>query len=227
MGYNDDAPAIVNANEPHMACLLLLDTSSSMHGEAIESLNAGINKFKEEVCKDERTRNIVDIAIVEFNTNVKVVQTWTPIEYMEPVNLQANGGTDMVRGLREAIDMVRERSRFYLQATGTVPYKPWIVMITDGYPNESIDNIAEEIAELDEKGKLRLWSLAVENADTKILNKLCGGKRVLKLQGKDFTEFFDWIHKSARSISQSAPGEKAQGVPLPDTVDKAIDDDWM
>lgn len=218
---------IVNANEPHMACLLLVDTSGSMYGDAINSLNEGINKFKEDVCKDERTKKIVDIAIVEFNTNVRVVQNWTPIEYMESINMTANGGTDMIGGLKTAIEMVRERSKFYLQETGTVPYKPWIVMITDGYPNESIDNVADEIAELDSKGKLRLWSLAVEGADTKILNKLCGGKRVLKLQGKDFTEFFDWIHKSARSISQSAPGEKAQGVPLPATVDKAIDDDWM
>lgn len=28
--FNDDVPMIVNASEPHMACLLLLDTSGSM-----------------------------------------------------------------------------------------------------------------------------------------------------------------------------------------------------
>lgn len=27
MGFNDELPTIVSANEPHMACLLLLDTS--------------------------------------------------------------------------------------------------------------------------------------------------------------------------------------------------------
>ena len=216
MGYNDDAPMIVNANESHMACLLLVDTSGSMSGDAINSLNEGINRFKEDVCKDERTKNILDVAIVEFNSTVRVVQNWCPIEYMEPTNLIASGGTDMEGGLRLAIDMVRERSRFYLFETGTTPYKPWIILITDGYPNGSIDDIAAEIADLDLKGKLHLWSLAVEGADTSVLNKLCGGKRALKLKGKDFTEFFNWVNMSMRSVSQSAPGEKARGVDLPD-----------
>lgn len=194
---------------------------------AIDSLNQGINRFKEDVCKDERTKNILDVAIVEFNTDIHIVQNWCPIQYMEPITLEANGGTNMERGLRVAIEMVRERSRFYLHETGTVPYKPWIILITDGYPNGSIDSIAQEIAELDENGKLHLWSLAVEGADTSILNKLCGGKRALKLNGKDFTGFFNWVNMRMRSVSQSVPGEKPRGVTLPESVDKNIDDDWM
>jgi len=165
MGFNDETPTIISANEPHMACLFLLDTSGSMSGDAINSLNEGINRFKEDVCKDERTKNILDVAIVEFNSTVKLVQPWKPVEQMEFVNLTAGGGTDMEGGLRLAIDMVRERSHFYYEFTGTTPYKPWIVMITDGYPNSAIDEIAAEIADLDEKGKLHLWSLAVEGAE--------------------------------------------------------------
>ena len=226
MGFNDETPTIISANEPHMACLFLLDTSGSMSGDAINSLNEGINRFKEDFCKDERTKNILYVAIVEFNSTVKLVQPWKPVEQMEFVNLTAGGGTDMEGGLRLAIDMVRERSHFYYDFTGTTPYKPWIVMITDGYPNSAIDEIAAEIADLDEKGKLHLWSLAVEGADRSMLNKLCGGKRSLVLKGKDFTEFFDWMTKSMSSVSQSSPGEKPKGVLLPKTVDKNTDD-WM
>lgn len=120
MGYNDNIPAIVSASESHMACLLLVDTSGSMSGEAIDSLNKGLNKFKEDVCKDERTKAILDVAIVQFNSSVSVVQPWCPVQYMEPVNLIAGGGTDMEGGLRTAIDMVRERSRFYIEVTGSV-----------------------------------------------------------------------------------------------------------
>ncbi len=226
MAYNDNIPTIVSANEPHMACLLLVDTSGSMYGERIGSVNEGINRFKEDVCKDEKTRSILDIAIVAFNSQVEVIQNWCPISYMEPVQLNADGGTDMEGGLRVAIDMVRERSRFYYTETGTTPYKPWIVMITDGYPNGSIDSIADEIADLDANGKLHLWTLAVEGADTRILNKLCGGKRALILHGYDFTGFFDWLNKSMRSVSVSAPGEKPKGIALPDNIDKNTDD-WM
>lgn len=222
----DDNPAIINPNESHMACMLLVDTSGSMSGEAIESLNEGLNNFKRDVIKDKRTEAILDVAIVEFNSTVRVVQPWCPISNMEPVKLTAGGGTAMEEGLRMAIDIVKERSKFYLEATGTVPYKPWIIMITDGYPNGSIDEIAKEIADLDEKGKLHLWSLAVRGADNAMLNKLCGGKRALKLNGTDFSGFFDWVNKSMRSVSQSVPGTKAKGVDLPENVDKNTDD-WM
>ena len=208
-----------------MACLFLLDTSSSMAGEPVEELMAGLNRFKNEVLEDRRTRDILDVAIVEFNTTVRVVQDFVPIEYMEPVSLSARGGTDMNGGLRTAIDMIVERGRFY-RRTGTQPYCPWIVMITDGYPNDSIDAVAE-IQSLDQQDKLRLWSLAVKGADTDLLLKLGHGKRVLALEGYDFTGFFDWVNKSMRSISVSSPGEKARGQELPDNVDKVVDDSWM
>lgn len=225
-GFFDDAPPIVNGNEPHMACLFLLDTSGSMAGEPVEELMAGLNRFKNEVLEDRRTRGILDVAIVEFNSTVRVVQDFVPIEYMKPVSLSARGGTDMNGGLRTAIDMTVERGRFY-RRTGTQPYCPWIVMITDGYPNDSIDAVAEEIQSLDQQDKLRLWSLAVKGADTDLLLKLGHGKRVLALEGYDFTGFFDWVNKSMRSISVSSPGEKARGQELPDNVDKVVDDSWM
>lgn len=225
-GFDDFAPQIVNASEPHMACLFLLDTSGSMQGEPIDELVSALNRFKIEVCEDKTTRDVLDVAIVEFNSTVNVVQEFVPIEYMEPVSLMARGGTDMNGGLRTAIDMIIERGRFY-RRSGTQPYCPWIVMITDGYPNDSIDNVAEEILSLDQQDKLRLWSLAVKGADTKLLNKLGHGKRVLELEGYDFSKFFDWVNKSMRSISVSSPGEKARGQELPDNVNKAIDDDWM
>lgn len=224
--FNGDTPRIVNASEAHMACLFLLDTSGSMAGEPISELTGALNRFKMEVCEDPATRDILDVAIVEFNTEVRVVQEFVPVEYMEPVSLEACGGTNMTAGLRTAIDMVTERARFY-RRSGSEPYCPWIVMITDGYPSNSINSIAEEIQTLDQQDKLRLWSLAVEGADVKLLNRLGHGKRVLALRGYDFTSFFDWVSKSMRSISSSSPGEKARGQALPENVDKAVDDDWM
>ncbi len=224
--FNNDNPRIVNASESHMACLFLVDTSGSMQGEPINELVSALNRFKTEVCEDNVTRKVLDVAIVQFDSEINIVQEFVPVEYMDEVSLEAYGGTDMNSGLRTAIDMVVERSRFYCR-TGTQPYCPWIVMITDGYPNESIDEVAEEILALDNQDKLRLWSLAVKGADTKLLNKLGHGKRVLELDGYDFTGFFDWVNKSMRSISVSSPGEKPKGQELPDTVSKVIDDDWM
>ncbi|WP_207665157.1 hypothetical protein [Clostridium sp. OM05-9] len=161
-----------------------------MKKEAITSLNASINRFKEELCKEERVRNILDVAIVEFNSTIRRVQKCCPVEYMESVNLIANGGTDVKKELKMTIDMVRKRSHFYYEDIGMPLYKPWIVMITDGYPNTSIDEIAAKVADLEKRECLYLWSLAMEDADISILDKLCDGRRVLKLKGRNFDDFF-------------------------------------
>ena len=223
-GFGEEAPAIVNANEPHMACLLLLDTSGSMGGTPIDELNAGINQFKAQVCQDSMTRNILDVAIVEFNSSHQVVQDFVPVEFMEPTSLSARGQTYIVPALKEAIDMVTERSRFY-HRSGSQPYKPWIVLISDGLPMDDISGIASEIQQLEDQGKLKFFSLGVGNYDSKTLHQLSGPK-VMKLKGYDFSGFFDWLNKSMRSISRSSPNEKAKGVRLPENVDKDTDD-WM
>lgn len=223
-GFENDAPAIINASEPHMACLFLVDTSGSMSGKPIEELSAGLNQFKSDVCEDKTTRDILDVAIVGFNSNVDVIQDFVPVEHMQTIELTAQGGTTMTPSIQTALDMVRERSRFYRRA-GSEPYKPWIFLISDGAPQDSIDQIAEVVHEQEECGKVKFFSLGVGEYDSKVLHQLSGNK-VMRLKGQSFSGFFDWVNKSMRSVSQSSPGERPVGVPLPDGVDKDTND-WM
>lgn len=217
-----DVPQIVNASDPHMALMFLIDTSGSMSGEPIIELNNGLNRFKEQVCNDQKTKDILDVSIIRFASegDWEIVQEFTPVEYMQNVEFEASGSTYMREALEKSIELVNERSRFYRRA-GTEPYKPWIVLISDGAPFDDVDAMAREINEMVENDKLAFWSLAVPGADTEVLHKL-SGKRVLNLAGYDFAGFFDWVNKSMRAVSTSAPGEKVKGQELPSTV--TIDD---
>lgn len=220
-----EAPPIVNTSEPHMACLFLVDTSGSMGMNIngvipINELNNALNRFKEEVCRDSRTRDILDIAIIEFNNSTKVVQDFRPIEYMKPVELIARGQTYLLPAIREAVSKINERSRFY-RRMGTEPYKPWIVLISDGEPFDSVEEMSAEISPMVDTGKLAFWALSVPGANNEVLHKLAG-QRVLNLKDYDFSGFFNWVNKSMRAVSQSSPGEKVKGQELPSTI--TIDD---
>ncbi len=226
-GINYETPQIVNASEHHMALLFLLDTSGSMSARIpgtntspIEELTSALNRFKAEVCQDEHTKDILDVAIIEFNDTYKVIQEFSPIEYMKPVELYASGMTYMSGAIDKAIEMVTDRSRFY-RRSGAEPYKPWIVLISDGGPMDDIEDVAHKVNLMVEQEKLAFWSLAVEGADLEVLHEL-SGRRVLKLAGYDFSSFLDWANKSMRAVSQSSPGEKVKGQALPPSV--SIDD---
>ncbi len=218
-----DVPEIVCSSEPHMALVFLVDVSGSMSGSAINSLNESIKRFKDQVCEDTATTQILDVAIVAFNHEVEVVMPFTPVSYMEFVDLKANGGTVIAPAVEVALDMVQERSRFY-RLNGTEPYKPWIFMISDGAGGD-VTAVGQKIRDLETAGALSFFSLGVDGYDSKTLHTLSGGK-VLKLKGHDFTEMFDWAQKSMRSVSVSTPGEKFELPLLPASVERDVND-WF
>lgn len=224
-GTMRELPQIVNVNEHHMALVFLLDTSGSMEGTPIQELNEGINAFKEQVCRDEDTKKILDVAIVEYNSTSNVIQDFVPVEYMDSVELTAGGQTFMSEAIDKAIDMVDERSRFY-RRFGTEPYKPWIFLLTDGANMDDISAVSERIRKKEEAGQLKFFSVGVgDEYDSQTLHTLAGEK-VLKLKNYNFAQLFDWVYKSMRSISQSVPSDRPVGVMLPSDVDKDVSS-WM
>ena len=219
----NDPLEIINANIPHMALAFLLDTSGAMAGAQIRELNEGLNRFKTEVCQDALTRSILEVAIIEFNSTHSVVQEFGPVEYMWEVELMGTGGAIISPAIEKALDMVTDRTRFY-QSTGTPPYRPWVILITNGAPNDDISGAIRRIKKMEENGKVSFRSLGLEGYDSKVLHDLCGPK-VMKLTGTDFTEFFKWVSKSMRSVSESSPHEKPGAVDLDGKV-VVVDTNW-
>lgn len=216
-----DAPKIAAPNEAHLACVLLLDTSGSMIGDPIYSLNQALCDFKEKVSMDEMAQKRVDIAIVEFNDVARVVQDFTPILQMQPDTLHASGATAMGAGINLAIDMVKERNRFY-NSMGTPAFKPWIFMITDGLPTDDIEGAIRRIREEESKGvhgKLKFFALGVAGYDKETLFRLTN--RVMELRDTDFSGIFNWMSESMVAISVSRVNDEASLPPLPENARKA------
>lgn len=217
---------IAAPNEPHLACVLLLDTSDSMTGKPIESLNEALIKFKEQTSLDELCRKRLDIAIVEFNSQVRVVQDFVPLTKFEPPRLEAHGLTSMGAGINLAIDLVKERNRFYDQM-GTPVHKPWIFMITDGAPTDDIEDAKKRIQEEESKGshgKLKFWAIGVKpNYDKELLTSLT--ERCIEIDTANFEGIFNWLSESMALMSRSRVGENPQLDMLPEGS-RIIPGDW-
>jgi hypothetical protein len=76
-------PEILKLNEavefaenpaPRCPCVLLLDTSGSMQGSPIDALNQGLLTFKDDLIKDPLASRRVEVAVVTFDSAVKVIQ---------------------------------------------------------------------------------------------------------------------------------------------------------
>src|SRR5205807_1396192 len=74
--------------EPRCACVLLLDTSSSMQGAKINALNEGLRVFKQELTRDLLACRRVEVAVVTFDSQVRVVQDFVTADQFAPSTLR-------------------------------------------------------------------------------------------------------------------------------------------
>ena len=208
------------SSEIFLPIVFLLDTSSSMEGEGIRSLNEGIKNFKEQVSQSDSAVSALDIAIVEFNTHGKVVQDFVPLSKMKCEEYKAAGECNMGEGIDLAVDMALERREFYRENNVTC-LKPWIFMISTGAPVDDIEEARARIFEEDAKGaygNLRFWSLGVPGYNKDVLRSLT--KRCVDLGEIEFGSMFEFLDMKTNYCSAR------EDLPeLPNSL-KPIPKDW-
>lgn len=198
-----------NINAIHMPVIFILDTSYSMEGQAIRNLQKAVNRFKKDVCTNPQAADIVDVCVMGFNGSPYLIQDWRPISDMNPVELEANGGTNITAALEGAIDKMKERTREY-ESQGIELKVPWYILISDGYGGD-VTEIANTVNQRTDDGKMKLWMLGVPGYDKESAAELTQGKRIFELTDGakfDFNDYFDFMAELIKTVSTSAPGAK-------------------
>jgi uncharacterized protein YegL len=199
--------------EPRCACVLLLDTSGSMGGAPVGALNEGLTTFKDVLSKDPVASKRVEIAIVTFDSSVKLLQDFVTIEQFNPPVIGDLGpATLMSAGINMALDLVHNRKDLY-RSNGVTYYQPWIFMITDGAPTESdqeVQSAGQRVREAETNKRLSFFAVGVEGADMEKLRSI-SVRDPVKLKGLDFKAMFVWLSASMQKVSASKVGQQ---VPL-------------
>jgi uncharacterized protein YegL len=206
----EDAVEFAENPEPRCPCVLLLDTSGSMRGEPIAALAQGLKSFKEDLVKDPLASRRVELAVVTFDNEVKVLQDFVTIDQFNPPELTAQGQTFMGSAIHKALDLIQARKAKY-RANGVAYYRPWVFMITDGEPQGEPDTVVQQAAQRlksDEANKrVAFFAVGVENANMTKLAELVV-RTPVKLIGLNFVEMFVWLSRSMEKVAQSKTDEQ-------------------
>lgn len=206
----EDAVEFAENPEPRCPCVLLLDTSGSMRGEPIAALSEGLKAFKDDLTKDALASRRVELAVVTFDSDVKVVQDFVTVDQFEPPELAAQGQTFMGSAIHKALDMIQARKAKY-RANAVAYYRPWVFMITDGEPQGEPDSIIQQASQRlksDEANKrVAFFAVGVENANMSRLAELVV-RAPVKLIGLNFVEMFVWLSRSMEKVAQSKTDEQ-------------------
>jgi len=206
---------IANPQQPHVATVLLLDTSGSMtDGNKIIQLNEGLKIFKEDVSSDDLARKRVDLAVITFSNDVNVISDFSSVEEFKPPRLKASGLTPMGDAILRAIELVEQRKGIY-KAKGIDYYRPWIFMIPDGAPTDMQlgdsmwNDVIKKVHEGEANKKFSFFAVGVEPANMELLKQIAPPNREpVKLKQGKFNEMFAWLSRSTVSVSSSKVGEQ-------------------
>lgn len=196
--------------EPRCPCLLLLDTSASMRGAAIDELNRGLLTFRQELNADKLAMKRVELAVLTFGP-VQLVSDFQTADQFAPPLLAGAGDTPMGAAITSGLEMIRQRKDAY-RSNGILYYRPWVFLISDGAPTDSWHKAADLVQAGEEAKGFSFFAVGVENADMDVLSKI-SWRPPLKLDGLKFSNLFTWLSSSLSRVSQSQMGQNVRLVP--------------
>jgi uncharacterized protein YegL len=196
--------------QPRVPCVLVLDSSGTMEGERLRALNEGLEILWTDLLEDPIARERIEIAVVEFSSDVRVTRRFDLPGEVIPQVARADGLTAMGKGLSEALRLVEERTTLY-RTIGVPHYKPWVFLLTDGSATDDIDRSARLIAKAEAERSLAFFAVGVGDADMTKLRRLTA-RGAMHLDGLRFRDLFRWLSASLIGVSVSRIGDR---VPLP------------
>lgn len=208
--YNETTALDVSNPAPRCPVVLLLDTSGSMSGAPIGELNQGVSQFLQETAEDEAAGMSVELEIITFDDCANRVIPFSPIANVhQPAPFTAGGMTSMGAALRMATQDLKQRRELY-RRNGVSSYRPWVILMTDGGPNDQWEDAAREMRAMGERNRIQYIGIEIgHHADHRTLCRILPAQPgPVRLQGLRFKQFFRWLTDSLRSVSASTPEQE-------------------
>jgi len=199
-------------NTTKIIVIIMLDVSYSMQGASLQELMDAVQTFLETLADDDYTRPCVELLIMTFSDDVKVIHDFSFVDdiYFEQ-NLEVENMTNMGKAVDFCLDSIHAKREEY-KREGTITKVPLAVCITDGVPSDDITNAAKRCTDLIDRGKLKFLGIGTgDNADMSELKRFNPNGKVIKSPThNDLKELLVWVSDSLSQASQTAPGEEVQ-----------------
>lgn len=187
---------------------LLIDTSGSMMGEAIESVRNGLQMLVSSLRQDPYALETAYLSVITFDSDAKQVTPLTELMSFNVPDIQASGSTVMGRALTLLADCVkREVQTGSAEVKGD--WKPVVFLLSDGMPTDDLQRGIDAIRQV--KLGTIVACAAGAGADKSALQQIT--ENVVSLDTADANSikaFFKWVSQSISVSSQKVDLNKGE-----------------
>lgn len=193
---------------------LVLDTSGSMHGEAIEAVKNGVQVLVSTLRQDPYALETAYLSVITFDSSAQQLVPLTELGSFQQPNIQASGTT----ALGEALSLLANKVETEVAKTTADQkgdWKPLVFLMTDGSPTDDWQKGLNDIKKV--KTGMIVACAAGPQVDTSILKQIT--EVVVQLDTADsatIKAFFKWVSASVSSGSQKVETGLGEAATLKD-----------
>ena len=196
--------------------IVAVDRSGSMYSDGkIDALNTALRNFLDSVKKETGGRAEINLAIFSFGgTSATLDLPLSPISMIGEVPVyDADGLTPMGEAFGMIKALIEDRDAITSRA-----YKPTIVLITDGYPNDDWESKMDALINDGRSSKAFRMAMAIgDDADTDMLRSFVSTPEYLVTgeSARDIKKFFRYVTMSVTSRMKSQTPDQIQVLDYP------------
>ncbi|MBS7526128.1 VWA domain-containing protein [Fusibacter paucivorans] len=213
----------MGARDLHL--FFLIDASDSMkYGGKIETLNNAVREaipHIRDVARD--AEGTIRVHALTFSTGARWLVNNVDIKHFTWENIQPKGVTDMGRSFELLADQLTTE---FENIRG---YQPVMILLSDGLPTDDYEKGLEKLMDTTWGKKAIRIAIAIgQEADMDVLQAFIGDTfrgELKPLQAKNASELKQYIRWASTAVSNASINPVKAAVPMPPTVDAAVDMD--
>ena len=201
--------------------IILADTSGSMDGPKIASLNAALKELVQDLAGTRQPQGEIHLAVIAFDNSVRA-GALAPASDFKPEEFVASGRTAMGAALDAARAMIGDPEQVPSRA-----YTPTLVLISDGVPTDHFDKALRDLMSHDRAKRATRMALAIgADANVDKLKAFVADPEVPVMRASEVAkirDFFRWVTFSVQARSRSRDPNQPLVV-SPEALDISTDD---
>lgn len=194
--------------------VLLLDASYSMSGNKIENLNKAVEVMLDTFAQEEKMETEILVSVITFGNQVELHLPYTKASQVQWQKIQVNGSTPMGTALKMAKSMIEDK-----ETTPSRAYRPTIVLVSDGQPNDSWEKPLEDFISEGRSSKCDRMAMAIgRDADESVLKRFIAGTGHELFYAEHAGQLHEFFQRVTMSVTMRTQSKNPNLVPAPSEI---------